>query len=235
MSHFAPFLQKIRKHGLTPANVICYLSQRCPFAVGLFWGTLRLRLKAALFGVSLGEKTTAHGTVCLMRWPGGVIHIGNRVHFISSWRRATASSLCAPVKLRVFGQGSSISIGDGCELSGTSITARSTSIRLGKNVLVGPNSVITDSDFHAPWPCTARSENPGTERDREVVISDYVWIGMRCIILKGVHIGTGAVIGAGSVVTRDIPPYSVACGNPCRVVKQLAPPVAEKQGLQDRV
>jgi maltose O-acetyltransferase len=52
-----------------------------------------------------------------------------------------------------------------------------------------------------------------------VTISDDVWIGMRVIILPGVTIGRGAIIGAGAVVTKDVPPYCVAVGNPARVVR----------------
>ncbi len=55
---------------------------------------------------------------------------------------------------------------------------------------------------------------------KQITIEDNVWIGANCIILAGVHIGKHVVIGAGSVVTKDIPPYSVALGNPARVVKK---------------
>jgi acetyltransferase-like isoleucine patch superfamily enzyme len=53
-----------------------------------------------------------------------------------------------------------------------------------------------------------------------VVIEDDVWIGMGVKLLPGIRIGTGSIIGAGSVVTNDIPPYSIAMGTPCRVTKQ---------------
>ena len=54
---------------------------------------------------------------------------------------------------------------------------------------------------------------------RPVIIEDDVWIGARVIILPGVTIGTGSVIGAGAVISKSIPPYSVAVGNPARIVK----------------
>lgn len=56
-----------------------------------------------------------------------------------------------------------------------------------------------------------------------IVVEDHVWIGVRCTILSGVRIGKGSIIGAASVVTRDVPPYSVVMGNPARVVKMRFP------------
>ena len=54
-----------------------------------------------------------------------------------------------------------------------------------------------------------------------ITIQDKSWIGMHSIILEGTTIGTGAVVGAGSVVTRDVPPYTVVAGNPARIIKTL--------------
>ncbi len=214
--------RKALERGLTPGNVVSYLSLQHMRFWGVVMGTLRLRCKTLLLGVRLGRGVRAHGAVGLLRWPGSRIDIGDDVSIISSWRRATACTLAAPARLRTFGPDAVISIGPACELSGTSIAVRSTSVTLGRQVLVGPNCVITDADFHAPWPPEARAASPGTERDRPVRIDDYVWIGMNCHILKGVHIGRGAIIGAGSVVTRDIPSFCLAAGNPARVIRRLA-------------
>ncbi|MBQ9536191.1 MAG: acyltransferase [Desulfovibrionaceae bacterium] len=209
--------------GFTLPNIISYLSIKGMEHFGRFWGTLCLYLKARLLGVSLGQGVKAHGAVGLCRYPGGTIKIGDDVSIISSWRRATAQTLYAPTRLRVFGPKAVIDIGQACEMSGASITARSTTIKLGRGCLLGPNCVITDSDFHAPWPCEMRSISPGFELDQGVELEDYVWVGMQSIILKGVHIGRGAIIGARSVVTRDIPSYSVACGAPARVIRRVEP------------
>jgi acetyltransferase-like isoleucine patch superfamily enzyme len=56
-----------------------------------------------------------------------------------------------------------------------------------------------------------------------VVIEEDVWIGTNCMVLKGVTIGRGAVIAAGAVVTKDVPPFTVAAGNPARVIKRIEP------------
>lgn len=180
-----------------------------------------MRIKARLLGIDLEPQVTAHGSVGLLRWPGGRIRIGEGTSLISSWRRATAAALNHPVRLRVFGPGAAIDIGPQCQLSGTSITARSQTIRLGCQVMLAPNCTIVDSDFHAPWPPEARIHAPGLENDRPVVLEDFVWVGMNSLILKGVTIGAGAIIGAGSVVTRSVPPCCLAAGVPARVLRQL--------------
>ena len=216
-------LQKALSRGLTPANIISYASLQIMTRWGRFFGTLRLRCKAALLGVPVGPGVTAHGPVGLMRWPGSHITIGAGTSLISSWRRATAAALATPVRLRTFGPSARIDIGPGAQLSGTSIAARSTTISIGRQVLVAPNCIIVDSDFHAHWPPEARATEPGMEGDRPVTIGDYAWIGLNCIILKGVAIGEGAIIGAGSVVTKDVPPHSLAVGSPARIVRSLVP------------
>jgi acetyltransferase-like isoleucine patch superfamily enzyme len=55
----------------------------------------------------------------------------------------------------------------------------------------------------------------------DIIIEDKVWIGFNVIILKGVKIGEGAVIGAGSVVTKDVPPYHIVAGNPAKIIKKI--------------
>lgn len=223
------FWKKAISRGLSPSNIICWTLIKCGDFLGSLWGTVRLRLKAPLLGVKLGANVKAHGSVALVRWPGGEISVGDNVSIISSWRRATASALAHPTRLRVFGSGAKIEIGDGCQLSGASITARSRLIRLGKGVLLGPNCVIVDSDFHRPWPASSRAEEPGYENDAPVYIGDYAWIGMNSIILKGVSIGEGAIVGAGSVVSRSIPDNCVACGRPARVTKRLPMSVTDPE------
>ena len=78
--------------------------------------------------------------------------------------------------------------------------------------MVGTGTAIVDNDDHP--------ERLGTE-PIPVVIGDNVFIGMRCIIMKGVTIGNNAVIGAGSIVTKDIPANSVAAGVPCKIIRQV--------------
>lgn len=95
---------------------------------------------------------------------------------------------------------------------GCSITARA-SVRIGADCLLGPYTSIHDDAFH-DIEDRARQPTP-----RPVVIGAGVWLGERVIVLPGVTIGDGAVVGAGAVVTRDVPPRSVAAGNPARVLR----------------
>lgn len=182
-------------------------------------GTLALRCKAVLFGLELGEGVTACGPVIVGRWPGSRIRIGAGASLVSSARRATACTLYAPVRLRTFSATASIELAEGVQLNGTAITARSQRIRIGERAMIAPNCVITDSDFHAPWPAERRQTDPGFERDAPVSIGRHVWIGMGCLILKGVTIGDGALVAAGSVVTRDVAPGAVVGGVPASPLK----------------
>ena len=88
-------------------------------------------------------------------------------------------------------------------------------VSIGADCLIGTHVSIIDNDFHG---LVDRHETPSP---RPVVIGDNVWIGNRAIILPGVTIGEGAVVGAGSVVTRDVPARTVVAGNPARMVREL--------------
>ncbi len=93
-------------------------------------------------------------------------------------------------------------------------------IVIGDKVIMGPEVVIMGGDhntgvFGRFLPDIALSENRASD-DADVVLEKDIWIGARAIILKGVRIGRGAVVGAGAVVTRSVPPYSIAAGNPAR-------------------
>lgn len=95
---------------------------------------------------------------------------------------------------------------------------------LGNNVMIGPNvSIYAVTHPIHPDPRIHEKLDIG----RDVVIGDNVWIGGSCVINPGVHIGRNSVIGAGSVVTRDIPPDVVAYGNPCKPVRPITARDAE--------
>ena len=94
------------------------------------------------------------------------------------------------------------------------------SVTIGDHVIIGANSAVIDTDFH-PLDYATRKISPQAGIARPIVIEDEVFIGMNCLVLKGVRIGRGSVIGAGSVVTKDIPAGVIAAGNPARVLQEL--------------
>lgn len=104
-------------------------------------------------------------------------------------------------------------------------------IVIGKNVAISHNCNIMDSNGHQ-INAKRRVEVYHNLRDTgimdnsdvvcsEITIDDFVWIGMNSCIMKGVHIGEGAIVAAGSVVTRDVPPYTIVAGNPAKIVKKI--------------
>ncbi len=90
-------------------------------------------------------------------------------------------------------------------------------VKFGDNVFIAPNCGF----YTAGHPLDVTLRNQGLEYARPITIGNNVWIGGNVVVLPGVTIGDNCTIGAGSVVTRDIPANSVAVGNPCRVIKPI--------------
>lgn len=113
-------------------------------------------------------------------------------------------------------------IGDYSGISNTVIQCMNR-IEIGNHVNIGAGCIIMDSDFHSiDYRLRKdRDEDALFSSTAPITIEDYVFIGARSIILKGVHIGEGATIGAGSVVTNDIPAKCIAAGNPCRIIRYI--------------
>lgn len=102
-------------------------------------------------------------------------------------------------------------IGISCEINGP--------VTIGKYVMMGPEVVVYTSGHNFDR-IDIPMQQQGSSEEKPVVIEDDVWIGRRAIIMPGVHIGRGCVIGAGAVVTKDIPDYSVVGGVPARILKR---------------
>ena len=109
-------------------------------------------------------------------------------------------------------QNGTLKIGNNCGFSGTVIGCFK-EIIIEDNVRCGANTLITDSDWH--------SHDPRSGAPRPIHIETNVWLGVNVSVLKGVHIGENSVIGAGSVVTKNIPANVIAAGNPCRIIKSI--------------
>jgi maltose O-acetyltransferase len=97
-----------------------------------------------------------------------------------------------------------------------SIIRAAQAVTIGDDARIGSNVSISDTDGHEVVPGEGMKVAP-------ITIGNDVWIGRAAIILPGVMIGDGAVVGAGAIVTKDVPPRTVVVGNPARPVKEYAP------------
>ena len=113
--------------------------------------------------------------------------------------------------------GSQISIGDDFYANYDCIFLDVAPITIGSHVLLGPRVCL----YTAGHPTTPEVRDTGLEFGLPITIGDSVWIGGNTVVCPGVTIGSGTVIAAGSVVTRDIPSGVIAAGNPCRVLRPL--------------
>ena len=193
-------------------QTIAYTAKIINQKINHFIGT-RNRLSAFWWGVKLGKRASFVGKCYFQRSPNTFIQIGDRCRFLSGVnsnligvnRPCSLSTMRSPYQAKII-------IGDNCGFSGT-VIGSFCRIELGNNVRCGANTLITDADWHLD---DARSGEP-----KPVFIKDNVWLGEGVKVLKGVTIGENSVIGAGSIVVKDIPSNVIAAGNPCRVVRCL--------------
>jgi maltose O-acetyltransferase len=154
-------------------------------------------------------------------------HLPASNHRIGQFARPIRAMLCRGLFKRsgrriniekgaYFGDGSDIEIGNdsgigvNCEVYGPA--------RIGSGVMMGPHVIVLTLN-HRFDRCDIPMYRQGHAEASPVTISDDVWIGTRVIILPGVTIGRGAIIGAGAVVTKDVPEYAIVGGNPARVIR----------------
>lgn len=134
--------------------------------------------------------------------------------------------------LIVYNYGGEIILGDNCSLSEYSRIVSGKRIKIGNRVMIAHNVNILDNISH-PLNATERHKDfiehytvgmqPHDLKAEEILIEDDVWIGFNSTIMKGVKIGRGAIIGANSVVTKDVEAWTVNVGNPIRVIRIMEP------------
>lgn len=150
----------------------------------------------------VGKLTSANGRPMVKN--KGTIEIGRNVAIWSVFDRT---------KFLVHA-GAALRIGSNSRINGVHISVKN-SVTIGDNVRIGPYTLIMDSDFHDIH------DRKKEGKKGAVVIGNNVWIASKVTVLKGVKIGEGSMVAAGSVVVKDIPPYSLAAGVPARVIRQL--------------
>lgn len=175
-----------------------------------FFSTKYIRFICFISGIHLGEKARFFGSAKILRRAHSKINIGKNCTFRSG---STSNLIGVNHKCIIVTHTKEavLKIGDNTGFSGTTIGCFK-EIIIGKNVKCGANTLITDSDWHL--------NDPRVGKPRPIFIGDNVWLGYGVIVMKGVTIGENSIIGAGSVVTKDIPANVIAGGNPCVVLKK---------------
>jgi acetyltransferase-like isoleucine patch superfamily enzyme len=172
------------------------------------------RWEAQFKGVRFEGRSEFLGRPLISLVKGGRMVFGDGVRIYSSVR-ANPLACFQPSALRVLAPEAQLILGRNVGMSATAICA-GLSIEIGEGTIMGAGAMIIDNDFHHPsgqWEWT----NDSRSKARPIQIGRGVFIGARAIVLKGVTIGDRAVIGAGALVSRDVPAYHLAVGNPARV------------------
>ncbi len=155
------------------------------------------------------------GAMCIHPWNikifGAPVSIGKHVNILTTSDKHVRLTVWPEKK----GMGT-ISIGDFCLICPGVRISSANRIVIADNCMMAGSTFITDADWHGTYD---RVKTIGDTAP--VYIRDNVWLGDRVTVCKGVTIGENSIIGAGSVVVRDVPPNVIAAGNPARVVREL--------------
>lgn len=160
------------------------------------------------------------GLPIIQKHPNARIIIGKGVTLLSD-SKYNVAGINHPVILAACTDGSVIELKDGCGMSGTSVVA-ATKIVIGENTMLGVNTNVYDTDFH-PMNVTLRRNQKSISdaESRPIIIEDDVWIGANTTVLKGVTIKKGAVVGAHSLVNKDVSKSEFHAGIPAKFIKRL--------------
>jgi galactoside O-acetyltransferase len=153
----------------------------------------------------------------LMR-SGGRFRLEEGIRIVGFDRIAIGDGVGIMFNSSIYAQRGECVIGEGTSINANvHIGAADGRIDIGRKVLIGPNCVLRAADHEFADSRRAISEQG--HRPGEIVLEDDVWLGANVVVTRNVRIGAGAVVGAGSVVTSDIPPYAMAAGVPARVIR----------------
>lgn len=177
------------------------------------------KLVMKLNKVKFGKNLNLYGVPVIFKKGGSQLNIGENCTIKSSFL-SNLVGLSQRTIIVTRTEEAKIKIGNNVGISGATIYARK-GITIGDNTLIGGNVKILDNDFH---PIEVEARNLDIKEKigiRKIKIGKDCFIGANSLILKGVEIGDGSVVGAGSVVTGKFPSNVVIAGNPARVIKEL--------------
>lgn len=178
--------------------IIKYIKLRYPFA-------------------KLGKNIWVIGRLHISLGENAKLQFGDNV-IIKSRRRSSLIGINRPASINVL-KNAELSIGSNSGFSGTSITV-ATKVVIGNYCLFGPNTAIWDSNFHPLDANDKRMHVVKNIKKAPITIGDDVFVGAYATILKGVNIGDRSIIGANSVVTKNVPPDEIWAGNPAKFVRK---------------
>lgn len=167
------------------------------------WALLRARwyLRHA---TTVGPGVRIWGRPWIRNWGQMIIH--DKVRIISTVARSELIAVEGTLEI-----GARTYINYGCSFGANQL------VKIGPDCNIGTYVIMIDNDFHRLEP-ERRNERP---ESKPIILEENVWLGARVIVLRGVTIGAHSVVGAGSVVTKDIPCRSVAAGVPAKVIRTL--------------
>lgn len=188
-----------------------------------FWNRFIFQIN----GITFGENMLIYNRFYLIKHPTAKIKIGDNFTFTSG---EAFNPLCRNIRGCIYAyKNSKIHVGNNVGISSACLWAKK-EIQIGNNVKIGGDCILMDTDAHS-LDYRIRNSQKKDERgesidtilaqSKPIIIEDDVLIGTRCIILKGVTIGSRSIIGSGSIVTKDIPSDCIAAGNPCKVIKYI--------------
>lgn len=173
------------------------------------------------------KKMTSHGADVVFTPCAKINNLQNNSNVISVGSRSIIES-----ELMVYAFGGNIKIGEKCYIGENSKIRSADSIAIGNNVLIAHNVNIIDTNAHEidvverlesydSFLASGVFNKKGPVLTSPIIIENKAWINFNAIILKGVTIGEGAIVAAGAVVTKDVPPYAVVGGNPAKIIRML--------------
>lgn len=196
------------------ARIIIYFIKRVRNRLSSYYNLLRINL----YGIKHGRNCVIHGRLYINLFSSANVELGNNLYISSGWG---VNALCANKRGMIYAtHNATITIGDNVGMSSPVLWSHER-ISIGNHVKLGGNCILIDTDSHNLDYKIRRGQYTDWGKSAPIVIEDDVFIGMNCIVLKGVTIGARSIIAAGSIVTKSIPADCIAAGNPAKVIRFL--------------